>query len=523
MRPPLFDSMYIAHAVRGEALPALERLAERSSLCDRALDRFDHDDPPPYVSTTEDEEDDMPHPALGPINSAMLEELNHLLDAPLDDDERDRAARHLQNQSHIYEPRVRYAAEAKIERERIHAWAKFEASPDTRDYLVQLGPAKKGRAGHERVNIIARRNIKRRWDKLKVWNPDWEIPGNMNNTKPNDDASKWKWRWQHDNAAAEWRTGLKTMALNPQHPITRALHLREGLHRSEHIPVSPRSRLQDDASASQAESFLISRPWFMYLVEKPEEEERYSRIPWKQKRLYGSTSKYVEERWKENDDWKVDWLDRSGNKLVGWKWRHESPSPEPEDLVGLDDLTTFEFTSSEVDALEAVPPPSPTPEPASLPPCEAGTGLFGIYPPIPPPPTAPSDSGDGLEEAAKQASLPHQGQRRRRRQQRDANSAQPLRRNARIAAMTVNQPPPLPSPQQQQRQPRRWATRPALARPPVAERPKRGRPRKAGDLGGVSKPLTRAKVGRESNRRKGTRKHNKTVGQARRTTLTMAE
>ena len=491
MPPLLYDSMHIDRALRGEALPALERLAESSSLRDRALRRFDRDEPPPYVSSTE-EEDDMPHPVLGPIDSAMSDELNRLLDAPLNDDELDGVARQLEGSSYIYDPGRRYAREAEIEKERIHEWAKFEASPGTRDYFVQLGPARKGRAGHERGNIIARHNIKRRWEKLGVWNPEWGIPENKNNIQPNDDASKWKWRWQHGNASAEWCNGLKTMALNPKHPITRAIRLREGLRRSQHVPVSPRSHLQGDVSASQAESFLISRPWFTYIVEITEEEERYDRIPWKQKRLYKSASMYVEERWKENSDWKVGWRDRFGNKLVGWKWRHESPSPEPEDLVGLDNLATFELTPSEVDALEAVPPPSPpTPKRTYISPCEPGTGLFDTYPPISLP-VAPSDPGDVLEEAAEQASLPRQRQRRRRRrrQQRDANSAQPLRRSARIAAMTTNQPPPLPSPQQQQqRQPRRWATRPTPARPPVAERPKRGRPRKASDLAGVSKSL----------------------------------
>lgn len=37
----------------------------------------------------------------------------------------------------------------------------------------------------------------------------------------------------------------------------------------------------------------------------------------------------------------------------GWKLRHESPSPEPEDL------TNIEFTPSEIDALDSVPPPTP--------------------------------------------------------------------------------------------------------------------------------------------------------------------
>jgi hypothetical protein len=62
MPPPLFDDMQIANALRNEALPALERLAQSSSLQDRALARFDRAEPPPYVSSTEDDDEDMPYP-----------------------------------------------------------------------------------------------------------------------------------------------------------------------------------------------------------------------------------------------------------------------------------------------------------------------------------------------------------------------------------------------------------------------------------------------------------------------------
>lgn len=41
----------------------------------------------------------------------------------------------------------------------------------------------------------------------------------------------------------------------------------------------------------------------------------------------------------------------------GWKWNHESPSLEPEDL------RKIEFTPSEIDALEAIPPSTPPPSP----------------------------------------------------------------------------------------------------------------------------------------------------------------
>ncbi|KAF2454184.1 hypothetical protein BDY21DRAFT_106255 [Lineolata rhizophorae] len=134
--------------------------------------------------------------------------------------------------------------------------------------------------------------------------------------------------------------GAPAPRLNSQHPITRTLRLRQGLRRSEHGPVLPRFHLREDASACQAESFVTSRPWFMFMVETSEDGERYSRMPVKAHRLYkGSTLANVRELWK------ADWRDPHGEDiLIGWKWWHESPSPEPEDLSGLDDLATFDLT-----------------------------------------------------------------------------------------------------------------------------------------------------------------------------------
>lgn len=366
--------MQIANALRSEALPALEHLTGNSG---HTLRRFDRDEPPPYVSSTEDEDEDMYHPALGPVDSAMSDELNRLLDKPLNDDQRHSSARRLESQSRAYDPGARYDKEVKLERERIKMWANT-ANTSMRTYFIQFGPAKKGRAGRECVNIIARRNIKRRWQKLGVWNPGWGIPGRANNLQPNDETDTWKWRWQHGAAAAEWRCGPKVMSLNPQHPITHAFRLRQGMRQSEHSPMPPRSSLGEDAPASQAESFIISRPWFVFDVEASEEVERYSGMPMKARRPYkGSMAASARERWKERGDLKAHWRDPGGDILIGWKWRHESPSPEPEDLSGLDDLATFDLNPSEVDALEAIPPPSPpTPRPVYMPPANPGTGII---------------------------------------------------------------------------------------------------------------------------------------------------
>ena len=45
MAPPLFDDYQIANAMRNEAVPALERLAENASSLDRDLRRFDRASP----------------------------------------------------------------------------------------------------------------------------------------------------------------------------------------------------------------------------------------------------------------------------------------------------------------------------------------------------------------------------------------------------------------------------------------------------------------------------------------------
>ena len=169
MPPPLFDDMQIANALRNEALPALERLTESSSLSDNALRRFDRDDPPPYASSTQDDNENMAHLALNPVDNTIQDKLNRLLDKPLDNDQRSWAARGVVDE---YKPGVRYENELKLEKDRIRRWTDIKASNNTRDYFIQLGPARKGRAGDERVNIIARRNIKHRWQKLGIWNPE---------------------------------------------------------------------------------------------------------------------------------------------------------------------------------------------------------------------------------------------------------------------------------------------------------------------------------------------------------------
>ena len=151
-----------------------------------------------------------------------------------------------------------------------------------------------------------------------------------------------------------------------EHLAGRALSLRQNLRRGEACPVQPRSNLQPDATASQAESFLIFRPWFIWSLEVNEENERGRRLHGDVYDRYGRLFRNQAGRWwRERGDVKkrnTAWFGPS--QLFSWKWRHESPSPEPEDLTSLRNVqktpleaADIDFTPSEIDALEEIPPP----------------------------------------------------------------------------------------------------------------------------------------------------------------------
>ncbi|KAI0976971.1 hypothetical protein F4678DRAFT_456251 [Xylaria arbuscula] len=209
--------------------------------------------------------------------------------------------------------------------------------------------------GARRQGVIVRHNVKRRWEKLGVWNPEWGFAGRK--MQRNDCSRTWKWTWQqHDRPDGADPDARELVA--------RALRLRRNLRRGEHAPMLPRSRPGQDTTAAQAEAFLISQ------IELAEERARYYRLSLEDKERYPYSGRnQVIEWWKERGDWrdefnKTDWV-------TGWKWRHESPSPEPEDLTPIDIIRDspleaaedMEFTPSEIDELEAIElPESEQPE-----------------------------------------------------------------------------------------------------------------------------------------------------------------
>lgn len=214
-----------------------------------------------------------------------------------------------------------------------------------------------GRHGSLRRDVLIRHLIKRRWEKLGIWNPEWGIP--RLNGQPKDNIHKWRWRWEQNNI--EFRGSEAEGRLLRE----RAMRLRQNLRRCESKPEIPRSHLNQDANASEAESFLISRPWITYNIEVAEEYTRYHRLDPGDRMHYGhKPDEQVVEWWKKRGDWREKFDMPDGSTVVNaWKWRHESPSPEPEDLTFIDNArdsllhsTDMEFTPSELDAFDAIPP-----------------------------------------------------------------------------------------------------------------------------------------------------------------------
>ncbi|KJZ74770.1 hypothetical protein HIM_05887 [Hirsutella minnesotensis 3608] len=467
--PPFFDSVQIHHALRNEAIPVLDAIAANQELHGGALGRFERDDPPPYASSTESEE-------LAPeLSTPPPDDVTAIMDPPLTDKERDDIAFLMPN---IADPSKVYLRECKLEDPRVR---RFRLN--SRCLTIDRG--------YRRLGVLVRRNVKRRLEKLGIWNPSWGFPGR--NVQPNDRADEWKWWWQPAIPSDSDKRQL----------VLRALSLRQNLRRGESPPVLPRSCLRRDASASQAESFITSRPWFLFQIEVAEEQARCHRLEDAEQcflYLRGARARVV-RWWRERGDWRDDFDEV--NKVTSWKWRHESPSPEPEDFsqfdpeggIRVDPLESIELTPSEIDALEAI----------DLPPSEQPKKLWSIWPgdrppyypgqipdptegrsPSPPqfrpgpededrlfrdnPKTtalieeirAPSGPRQDTSNASPQDPWP---QRRRPRGQRaDMDlDRQPPRRSARIAAMKRSAEP-LPSQAAPNRKSRRTTT-PTLAKP----------------------------------------------------------
>ena len=246
--PPFFDPFLPHDALPNQAIPALDALVKNDNQDNRSFGSFERGDPPSYAWLTEPIEfsDGFLWPP-SPLQWAVLpEELKAIMEKPMNDDEMKDIALDVRS---ILVPVNFYRTEAKREESRVD---KYRSNKIFR-----------GVEGSRRLGVLVRHNVKRRWEKLGMWDPDWGFPGR--NVQPNDDAYEWKWRWERQAADDSESAGYATDTQMEQ-LAARAVRQRQRLHRGERTPVLPQSCLAQDATASQAESFIISRPWFIFRV-----------------------------------------------------------------------------------------------------------------------------------------------------------------------------------------------------------------------------------------------------------------
>ncbi|RMD39853.1 hypothetical protein DV735_g5290, partial [Chaetothyriales sp. CBS 134920] len=420
-------------------MPDLQDMAGNPALLEHLRDRrFNGDDPPSYRSrlpNDDDENNDINenNDEATSVQGWMLadhqtsDEIDELVSRPLSEEELHETQRHFESWHPAYHPGLRYEKEAMRD-----AMFDMMKDPGLRD--PQIRNQFDGRAGEQRQKVVIRHRIKKRWERLGVWNPEWGIPGRVDEA-PRDKTSSWKWRWQADTPTC----GNQPSAYLPEHPNSRAIHLREGLRRGERGPLPPRHSLGVDVSRSVAEAFITSRPWYIYGLDEEEERTRLDRIPRIEQRFNDMDHEaHVSARWRERGDW------APFGKAIGWKWKHESPSPEPEGLSNMD------FTPSEIDALEAIPPPTPQPPPSPCRRWEIVPGTEHMVIPefrevFSPEPEASADISK-LDEETDASSPPPQKPRRGRPRGGNAKSAprpEPessgtpeLRRSTRVASTT---------------------------------------------------------------------------------------
>lgn len=121
---------------------------------------------------------------------------------------------------------------------------------------------------------------------------------------------------------------------NEEYPTERAVrqHLQQqGLWNESLEP----SEVDGDGSADayvnhvdHCELFITSRPWYKWQLEAHQEEVRLNRHPETRNNYYGHRENAT-ARWKEKGTGKIG----SWGDFPGWKWRHQSPSPEPADPI----------------------------------------------------------------------------------------------------------------------------------------------------------------------------------------------
>jgi hypothetical protein len=149
--PRYFDWAQLRNAITAQALPALEQLAAHPARLDHTrATRFERDDSPPYVSSSESEtEEALRHPVLARPHEAVLQEFDELLRQPLTDQECRNLVTVL-DIINLYSPGARYRNEARLEDQRLTSFC------GRQPYRSRIREFLEGEPGNQRRAVIVR-------------------------------------------------------------------------------------------------------------------------------------------------------------------------------------------------------------------------------------------------------------------------------------------------------------------------------------------------------------------------------
>lgn len=185
--PPFFSEKDMYFAMGDYVLPRLQVLAENEKLLEHERRRFDRDEPPPYESSTDYDGVDCHQPA--PPKRPLPPEFLPIMDPPLTVDERNYLVSHAEWQR----PGERYKREWELESDRLSETLGLSSGSSVASKAVER--IFESNAGGLRKGVIIHHNIKRRWQKLGVWNRKWGIPSRYE-SQPNDCIWMWEVRQQ---------------------------------------------------------------------------------------------------------------------------------------------------------------------------------------------------------------------------------------------------------------------------------------------------------------------------------------
>lgn len=214
-----------------------------------------------------------------------------------------------------YRPGPQYLKEVRQEKHRLYS-------------LIVQSPESKAaypltRAGKLRADVFARFAVRRRWEKLGVWNESWGIPGRRD-ARANDNPMNWNWKWEESGPASAFDCPF------PDLPTVHAVNAREGLMAGQRRLTLTKPPLGENPSKSEGRHFITSRPWFVWGVDVAEENARLERIS-RGVGIYCSLDPEHRVR-----SW---WTRACLTQLHGvcdpqyaWKWGYEKPPPDSSDI-----------------------------------------------------------------------------------------------------------------------------------------------------------------------------------------------